>query len=76
MKNLKKLFFFTFYIKCEIILFTSSYFQQKVDSYINVSLDDKNHFLNGDELRLFTPTTPTLILIPLFSMFGLMLTKI
>ena len=59
MKNLKKLFFLLFIVIAKLYCGQSSYFQQKVDSYINVSLDDKNHFLNGDIKVIYTNNSNT-----------------
>ena len=59
MKNLKKLFFLLFILSAKLYCGQSSYFQQKVDSYINVSLDDKNHFLNGDIKVIYTNNSNT-----------------
>jgi hypothetical protein len=40
---------------CFIVLISNSqeYFQQKVDTYIDVELDDKNHILRGFEKMVY-----------------------
>ena len=43
-----------------LIYNAQEYFQQKVDTYINVELDDENHFLRGFEKMVYHNQSPSI----------------
>ena len=45
---------------CFVVLISNSqdYFQQKVDTYIDVELDDENHILRGFEKMVYYNNSP------------------
>ena len=58
---------------CHFAISQEPYFQQKVDTYIDVKLDDKDHFLFGSEKIVYTNNSIQNLI--LSHTYGLMLTK-